>query len=358
MAIPAAAENHPRSESPFERLGAVCRERGPKDLATRLFALQAWLAEDLGAVEAQLATLPRAGSVANTGAGHQLDLGGKLLRPMCVALAARLGIGFGDRARELAVAAELMHNATLLHDDVIDQAELRRGAPAARAVYGNAISVLAGDWLLIEALQRIHRSADRALLGLALDTIDKMVAAEAVQLENRGRVNLNRADYYGIITGKTAALFRWAMFAGASAGGLASHHQTALERFGLELGVAFQLADDLLDVTGDPAVTGKAAFADLREGRINYPVLLTLERDRSLCKQVERRLGRKTGESLPAALSSRLHLQLVATGALEECRGLARAYAEEAVACLSSLPAGPARSALATLAAVAADRDS
>ncbi|MFQ5528524.1 MAG: polyprenyl synthetase family protein [Thermoanaerobaculia bacterium] len=336
----------------------MCRAHGPTDLSRGLLELEAWLANDLAAVEAELAALPRRGSVANAGAGHQLDLGGKLLRPMCVALAARLGRGFGAEAREMAVAVELMHNATLLHDDVIDQAELRRGAPAARTVYGNAVSVLAGDWLLVEALQRVHRYGDRDLLGLALDTIDKMVAAEALQLENRGRVNLDRADYYRIINGKTAALFRWAMFAGASAGGLASHHRTSLERFGLDLGVAFQLADDLLDVAGDPAVTGKAAFADLREGRINYPVLLALERDRLLRQEVERQLCGQADEPVPGSLCRRLQRRLISTGSIEECRLLAREYADEAVACLCSLPDGPGRSALATLAVVAADRDS
>lgn len=354
MTLPSVTSS--TTTNPVARLGAVCASRGPQDVATRLRDLEAWIADDLDALESELATLPRTGSIAHLSAGHQLDLRGKLLRPICVALAAELGRGFGTAAREMALAVELMHNATLLHDDVIDLAERRRGAPAARAVYGNAASVLGGDWLLVEALKRVHKSGDRELLGRALDTIDKMIAAEALQLENRGRVNLERADYYRIVDGKTAALFRWALFAGATAGDLPPHQRTLLERYGGDLGVAFQLADDLLDVAGDPALTGKAVFADLNEGRMTYPLLLALERDGSLKREVEQILGREECPPLPAPVCDRLQRRLVATGSVRDCRALARRYADAAIACLAPLPEGPIRDALATLAVVAADR--
>ena len=345
------------STNPVGRLGRVCRTRGPRDVATRLEDLEAWIADDMAAFEAELALLPHGGSVARLSARHQLDLGGKLLRPMCVALAAKLGRGFGTEARHVAVAVELIHNATLLHDDVIDLAERRRGAPAVRAVYGNAASVLAGDWLLVEALKRIQHCGEYGLLERALDTIEKMIAGEALQLENCGRVNLERADYFGVIQGKTAALFRFAMFAGATVGGLALDQRAVLERYGGHLGVALQLVDDLLDVIGDPAVTGKAAFTDLREGKMTYPLLLALERDVSLRRVVGRLLGRGADASLPGSLCARVQQTLVTTGSVHDCRALARKCADEAIACLTPLPEGPGRAALAALAAATAQRE-
>src|SRR5262249_38017531 len=146
-----------RSESPdvMARLGELCQLRGLPGLADRLQLLGEIAGEDLMWCEAELEALPRYQSPVFSSATHLLDLGGKRLRPLCVALAARAGIGFGPAARELAVAVELVHSATLLHDDVVDLGTMRRGAPTARAVYGNAASIFAGDWLLIEALRRV-----------------------------------------------------------------------------------------------------------------------------------------------------------------------------------------------------------
>ncbi len=332
------------------RLAAVSEARGPFVVTSRLRELEAWIADDLAA-------LPRGDSLERLAACHQLDLSGKLLRPMLVAMASQLGRGFGPEACHAAVAVELIHNATLLHDDVIDLAERRRGAPAARATYGNAASVLAGDWLLVEALKRIQRCGEPGLLDRALATIEEMVTAEALQLENRGRVNVEEEEYFRIIDGKTAALFRWAMFAGATTGGLPSDQRSTLERYGEHLGVAFQLADDLLDVSGDPASTGKAAFTDLREGKITYPLLLVLKRDESLKREVERLLERETDAPLPAPLCRRLKQRLMATGSVNDCRTLARAFADKATACLTQLPETPDRQALGALAVVAADRE-
>ncbi len=344
------------SAHPVGRLARVCRTRGPRRVATRLRHVEAWVADDMASLELELAALPRGGSIARRGARHQLDLGGKLLRPLCVALAAKLGRGFGDEARQAAIAVELIHNATLAHDDVIDVAERRRGVLAVRAVYGNAASVLAGDWLLIEALKRIQRCSEPGLLVRALDTMGQMIEAEALQLENRERIP-GRADYVRVVDGKTAALFRWAMFAGATTGGLAAVERTALERYGTQLGLAFQLVDDLLDITGDAAVTGKAAFTDLREGKITYPLLLALERDASLRREVERFLTRRADTPLPALLGAPLQQRIVATGSVDDCRALAGRCAYAAIACLAPLPHGAGRAALASLARAAADRE-
>ena len=170
---------------------------------------------DLAAFETELAAIPRGARVVHAAAHHLLDLRGKHLRPLCVALASRFGDGFTDQARALAVAVELVHSATLLHDDVVDVAERRRGEPAACVVYGNAASIFAGDWLLVAALRRIAAAGVDGLLDRMLAVIDEMIVAESIQLERRGNVTGSRDDYFAIVEGKTAALFRWAMVAGA-----------------------------------------------------------------------------------------------------------------------------------------------
>ena len=338
------------SEAEFlGRLGAVCRGRRLEQLTTRLWELKAWMADDLATLDAELDRLPRGASVVRRSAQHLLDLPGKHLRPMCVALAAKLGTGFGAAARDLAVAVELIHNATLLHDDVVDLGERRRGAPAARVIYGNAAAIFAGDWLLVAALKRVHRAGLPHLLDGALATIEEMIGAEALELESRGRLDPDPARYFRIVHGKTAALFRWAMAAGAEAGGLPNDQGRALESYGEELGVAFQLVDDLLDFTGDPAAIGKGLFSDLREGKATYPLLVALERDAELAPLVESILSRPPN-ALPPPLCARVLRALDATGALRDSSALAHAKARAAISCLDAIPQGPGRNHLVTLA--------
>jgi len=339
------------------RLGQVCSARGLPDVAVRLGDLHAWIAADLAHFEDELAALPRGASLVHRSARHLLDLGGKHLRPMCVALAAKLGTGFGAEARDLAVAVELIHNATLLHDDVVDLGDQRRGAPTARTVYGNAASIFAGDWLLVEALQRVQHAGVPGLLDRTLATIAEMIMAEAVQLANRGRINADRADYFRVVEGKTAALFRWAMVAGARAGGLDEGACRALERYGLHLGVAFQAVDDLLDFTGSAAVTGKALFADLREGKMTYPLILALEREPALACVLEDILAGPPGPP-PERWRARVLDTLVRSGGMRDCQALARERAAEAVASLSGLPGGAGRDALVTVAEATVHRES
>src|SRR5688572_2671664 len=139
----------------IDRLAHVSTARGAGSLGDRLASLDRWVRQDLIDFEAELAVIPRGAKLVQAAAHHLLDLRGKHLRPLCVALASRFGGGFTPRARGLAVAVELVHTATLLHDDVVDLAERRRGEPTACVVYGNAASIFAGDWLLVAALKRI-----------------------------------------------------------------------------------------------------------------------------------------------------------------------------------------------------------
>src|SRR5215471_17660703 len=242
------------SRAVLDRLAHVSTARGAPSLGDRLATLDRWVRADLAAFEAELALIPRGARMVHAAAHHLLDLRGKHLRPLCVALASRFGDGFTDQARGLAVAVELVHSATLLHDDVVDVAEHRRGEPAACVVYGNAASIFAGDWLLVAALRRIAAAGIDGLLDRMLEVIDEMILAELLQLERRGRVVADRDQYFRIVECKPAALFRWAMLAGARAAGIDAASEAALDRYGLHLGVAFQAVDDELDFA---STTGK-----------------------------------------------------------------------------------------------------
>lgn len=352
MMMPVPVES-PASTQLMTQLGHLCRDRGLPDLATRLLSLQRWIESELKGFEVELATVPRGARAVQQAANHLLDLGGKHLRPMCVALAAKLGTGFNDMARELAVAVELVHTATLLHDDVVDLGSARRGAPSARMVYGNAASIFAGDWLLIEALRRIRRAAIPGLLERMLDIIEEMILAESLQLERRGDVRGKADEYFRIVEGKTAALFRWAMVAGGRAGGLDDDACHALERYGLHLGVAFQAVDDCLDFgdLSDAGKTGKSVFADLREGKVTYPLIVAMERDEGMVPLLEQALADTVdGEALSDRVKRAVLAILDRTGALMECRKLAYERVEQAISHLDVLPDGPGKSALITVA--------
>jgi octaprenyl-diphosphate synthase len=340
------------SRAVLDRLAHVSAARGAPSLGERLAALDRWVRADLAAFEAELATIPRGARMVHAAAHHLLDLRGKHLRPLCVALASRFGDGFTEQARALAVAVELVHSATLLHDDVVDVAERRRGQPAACVVYGNAASIFAGDWLLIAALRRIAAAGVEGVLDRMLGVIDEMIVAESIQLERRGNVAGARDDYFAIVEGKTAALFRWAMVAGARVAKLPAVAEAALERFGLHLGVAFQAVDDELDYADG---TGKDPLADLREGKITYPLVVALERDAAL----HARLVALLAEPEPRRDELTAIAQTVrATGALAVTRALAEEHVERALAVLDELPAGPPRDALVTVALASLERTS
>ncbi|MBX3249839.1 MAG: polyprenyl synthetase family protein [Myxococcales bacterium] len=335
-------------------LRRVASARGQGGLASRLAELSELVRWDMREIEGALAAVPKGADVVQSSAHHLLARGGKRLRPMCVAVAARCGSGFSSEARELALAVELVHCATLLHDDVVDLGEQRRGAPAARMLYGNAASIFAGDWLLVHALQRVRAAGVPGALERLLDIIDEMIAAEAIQLEHRGRVDTSEASYFKIVEGKTAALFRWATFAGARAGGLDGPSADALERYGLHLGNAFQLVDDLLDYAGEEEKTGKALFADLREGKMTYPVLFARERDASVLPLLEEIVA---SPDVPPPLGAALLAALDRSGALEATRALAQAHAERALAAIEGLPGGRAKDALHTVALATIERE-
>ncbi len=338
------------SPETLHRIEEVSAARGDADLGRRVAELRAWIEGDLADVERDLAAFDRAPTPMHASARHLLSLGGKRLRPMCVALAARAGAGFNAAARDLAVAAELVHSATLLHDDVVDVGDVRRGAPAARVVYGNAASIFAGDWLLVEAIARIRAAGMGDVLDRALGVLRAMLHAEALQLAARGRFEPDPAAYFAVVEGKTASLFEWAVFAGARAGGLGDAHCDALVAFGRALGVAFQVMDDVLDVAGDAAVIGKSVFTDLREGKLTYPLILAVERDRAFGDALrEACLGEST--TVDPELVRRASEALRATGAVEDSLALARRLSHDATRALAPLPPSRAKDSLESVAA-------
>ena len=330
-------------------LERVASARGLDSDAERIGELRTFLAHDLVDIEKDLETIERGPTPMHESAHHLIGMGGKRLRPMCVALASKLGTGFSAGARDLAVAAELVHSATLLHDDVVDMGDKRRGAPAARVLWGNAASIFAGDWLLVEALVRVRRARLSDVLDRALGVLAEMLEAEALQLARRGSVNVTMDDYLKVVVGKTASLFRWALFAGGRAGGLDDAQCAALEEVGSKVGVAFQVIDDVLDVEGDPAVLGKGVLGDLAEGKTTYPLIVALERAPALRTELERALagGEAHLDDRVAKIAAHAMLEV---GAAAEGRAYAERLVGEAMTALGRVPDKPARRALESVA--------
>jgi octaprenyl-diphosphate synthase len=352
------SQRAPTTRAKRSTLGALrsaSAQAGLEHLAGRLDELREWLAADLAAVELGLGELGgRDRDVAERAAAHLLGRRGKRIRPVCVLLGALLSHVDGDaRARDLAIACELVHAATLLHDDVIDDGAERRGAPAARVVFGNSASVLAGDYLLIEALERVQKTGCTESLTDLLATIAQMVAAEALQLERRGTLDPSRELYLRIVDGKTASLFRWALCAGARLGHLEAAQANALAAAGMALGRAFQLIDDALDFDGDAAAVQKDMLADLVQGKVTWPLIVAAERDASILTALRELTS---GEAPKADDLAAIVERVRAAGGVEAARALARREADAAARALAELPDGRAKAALAAVIEAAVDR--
>jgi octaprenyl-diphosphate synthase len=339
--------------TPLHTLANVSAHDGPADLSAKLRSLDEWLKSDIAWIGNELAQLQKPNArMVQTAAVDLVASRGKYLRPICVALASRIGAGFGPQARQLAVAVEMVHNATLLHDDVVDLADQRRGKPAARTIYGNAASIFAGDWLLVNALMKVQQTEVSGALAALLAVIEEMVLAESLQLERRGKIDdeaTSMESYLAVARGKTAALFRWAMFAGARAGQVGVEAEQALESFGLHLGVAFQVIDDCLDFTGSDAHIGKTPLADLREGKITYPLVLALRKNADLMPALRGFLAQNDSD-LSEPLVRQIANTVRASGAIEQTMSFARQQIETAVSGLSCIAESEAKEQLRTVA--------
>lgn len=315
-------------------------------LARRLGDVRALLAADLGWVESALVEATSRGEQPGRDAArHLIAGGGKRVRPMSVVLSAACFGPVSAPVREMALVSELIHSATLLHDDVIDDGTERRGAATARVVWGNAVSVLGGDLLLVDALERTCRVAPEILPSL-FSTLRELVDGEIVQLRGRAELDVSRATYDRILRGKTASLFRWATSTGARLGGASPGQQESLATFGELVGMAFQLVDDVLDYTSDGA--DKTPLADLRDGKMTLPLVLALERNAELIDPV-RRIYRGDDEPLDEVCRS-----VVESGACDEVRRAAHAHTARALEVLQQVPRSTPR---AMLELVVADLD-
>lgn len=304
-------------------------------LERRIQSVQELLADDLMWVESALGSAVADGPSPGTEAAkHLVTRGGKRVRPIALLLSAACFGGINDKARQLAVAAELVHSATLLHDDVIDEGMERRGAQTSRLAWGNGVSVLAGDMLLVNALDRTARHAPEVMPDL-IATLRRLVEGEIVQLRGRSELDVTEATYERILRDKTASLFSFATRVGARIAGASPADQERLSGFGERLGIAFQLVDDVLDYSGDQ--TGKTLLADLREGKLTLPLVLAVARRPELA-QALRRIH--AGDREPVHFVSQA---VIETGACDEVRRRASKYTQTAVEALSSVVPGPAR---------------
>jgi octaprenyl-diphosphate synthase len=319
--------------------------------AQRLADIQALFAEEMSWVDAELRRLASRGvTPATDSARHLLDAGGKRIRPLAVLLAAGCFGPIPEAAREVAVVSELIHLATLLHDDVIDDAPVRRGKPTARILWGNAVSVLAGDLLLTHALERTSHVAPKAVLDELFATLRKLVDGEVVQLRGRTEIDARPATYFAIVRDKTASLFVWATRSGAAIAGAPPEAVDALGAYGEHIGTAFQLIDDLLDYAGETEGTGKALFADLGEGKITLPLLLAIEREPALMRLLEpARTGSREAMTLLIAA-------VVAHGTCDAVRRCAVSETDKGLSALAKLPASASRDLLAAIATELAAR--
>ena len=340
----------------LEPLAEISHLHGVPSLAERLREIKVWLADDLTVLEKEIRTSSSTDrDLATKAASHLLQQPGKRIRPLCVILAARIGgAGMSREIRDLAVACELVHAATLLHDDVLDEGTERRGAKTARILYGNSASILGGDHLLIEALKRVQSHGRYDLLASLMDVISVMVQAEAIQLERRGNFVPDREQYMEIISGKTASIFEWGLRAGATAAGLPAAEIEVLAAFGMNLGIAFQMADDVLDLAGDPEVTGKNALADLRDGKLTWPLIIACEEDCEL-EPILREVV-QVPEALTPEKMRPLQKRIVATGCLDATRSRAQEFATLAQKALSVLPDSTGTQALHAVVSLAVNR--
>lgn len=271
--------------------------------------------------------------------------GGKRLRPGVAFLAGRL-VGAGpEAAMQVALSVELLHSASLLHDDLIDDADTRRGSEAAFRRYGNVVSVMSGDFMLARVLRLLAASGSAEFTDLMARTAAAICEGEVLQFQVATLQDYSWENYTRIIDGKTAVLLAAAAQGVGLLAGASAERLQALERFGMAYGRAFQLRDDYLDLLGDPATLGKPVGGDLREGKATHTVLhLLLEEDSEEARAIlARRAARQGDVERMAALAA-------GSGASEATRREIAAQAAEAVSALGEFPPSPAREALAELA--------
>lgn len=312
--------------------------------------LQAMVAADMERVNATIRermASPHAPRIPEISA-HLIEAGGKRLRPILTLAAADLAGYRGDDHIKLAAVVEFIHTATLLHDDVVDESAQRRGRPTANILWDNKSSVLVGDYLFARAFQLMVEAGSVRILGILSNAAAVIAEGEVLQLTTANDLSTDIQRYEQVIRGKTAALFAAATEVSGVLADLPEPQIRALNAYGDALGMAFQLADDLLDYGGRTEELGKNTGDDFREGKVTLPVILAASRGDGEARAFWRRtIGR--GETAPGDLETALGY-LTETGALEDARAAAAGHVDRALAALDAFPESPMRSALSDVA--------
>jgi octaprenyl-diphosphate synthase len=277
--------------------------------------------------------------------------GGKRMRPALLLLSSAAAGYRGPSAIRLGAVVEMIHSATLVHDDVIDGANTRRGRPSANARWGNHMSVLAGDWLYMQSFEMALHERNFAILDILIDLTQNMVEGELLQLTRLGQIDLTEAEATELAYRKTACLFSGCARLGAVLGKQPEHIEEALTEYGRNAGLAFQLVDDLLDFTASLEKLGKPVLSDLKEGKVTLPLIFALQAAQSSNGNRQSDGRRLVGKVLeergfisvrPEQITRLVH----ETGALERASNLARGYVDRAKECLLELPDTEYRRAL------------
>ena len=281
--------------------------------------------------------------------------GGKRLRPTLLLLACRLFGKPGETAFRLGAVVEMVHTATLVHDDVIDVAETRRGRASTNMLWGNHTSVLAGDWLYMQAFQMALKERNFRVLDLLISLTQLMVEGEVLQLERIGKLSVSEADYMDLVDRKTASLFSVCARLGAIVGGANEEEESRLGNFAWNLGMAFQLVDDILDFTASESVLRKPVGSDLREGKITLPLIYALENATPIEKQAVEAVLRSSDY---AEISFERIFEFTSSQkGIERARKRAEVFADAARKIISSFPDSNVQRALAAISELVTERD-
>jgi geranylgeranyl pyrophosphate synthase len=288
-------------------------------------------------------------------ARHILCAGGKRVRPQMALLSALAAGGSLSRAIPLAAACELVHTATLVHDDIVDESDSRRGRMAVQFYFGNSASVLMGDYLVVRAFGLISEDPDRRLWTILVDTIARMCEGEVLQICVKRDTAIDVSVYETIIECKTAILIGACAEMGGVLGQCSEEAVRALRDFGYNIGMAFQIQDDILDFIGDEALLGKPVGGDLREGKVTLPVIYALQDARGPVREELLRIYDKASALTPEEIRRATEI-IEEAGAFERARQHALAYVRDGKRSLELLPASDAREALLVLADHIVDR--
>lgn len=316
-------------------------------------AVVAMVEEDMKRVDAYIRrSLDSEVLLINQVAEYIIHSGGKRMRPVLHLMSAGACGVTGDTHIQLAATLEFIHTATLLHDDVVDESSQRRGQDTANAVWGNAASVLVGDFLYSRSFQMMVDVGSMRVMEILSETTNTIAEGEVMQLMNLGNADADEHSYMEIIRCKTAKLFEAATRLGPVLAGMDEVTEQALASYGCHLGLAFQLTDDLLDYTGDAALLGKDIGDDLAEGKPTLPLIYTLKQGSAdQRRMVESVIVNGDRDHLSSVVSA-----IQTSGALEYTSGRATEAARTAIEKLSVLPESPYRDALTALAHFAVNR--